>query len=119
MGLQNASKNPVHKMGQRLTRFLAADHICMAYVELEPDRVSTVAASWLRRLPRFPCSLTQPLGYNQYRLLGHSVLDALIYQEKNPTNQLKRKLDAVVERRTDMDADRQEAATRNRHQRVR
>ena len=52
-------------------------------------------------------------------VLGHCVLDALIDQKTNPTNQLKRKLDAAVGRRTDMDADRQEAATRNVRQRVR
>ena len=119
VGVQNVLKNLVHRMRQRLTRFLATDRICMAYVEWESDRVSTVAPSWPRRLPRFPPSPTQPLGYDHYRLLGHSVLDALIDQKTNPTNQLKRKLDAVVGRRTDMDADRQEAATRNVRQRLR
>ena len=119
VGVQNVPKNLVHRMRQRLTRFLATDRICMAYVEWESDRVSTVAASWPRRLPRFPTSPTQPLGYDHYRLLGHSVLDALIDQRTNPTNQLKQKLDAVVGRRTDMDADRQEAATRNVRQRLR
>ena len=119
VGLQNVPKNLVHSMRQRLTRFLATDRICMAYVEWESARVSTVATSWPRRLPRFPPSPTQPLGYDHYWLLGHSVLDALIDQKTNPTNQLKRKLDAVEGQRTDMDADRQEAATRNVRQRLR
>ena len=119
VGLQNVPKNLVHSMRQRLTRFLATDRICMAYVEWESARVNTVETSWPRRLPRFPPSPTQPIGYDHYRLLGHSVLDALIDQKTNPTNQLKRKLDAVVGRRTDMDADRQEAATRNVRQRLR
>ena len=91
----------------------------MAYVEWEPDRVSTVATSLPRRLPRFPPSPTQSLGYHHYRLLGDSVPDALIDQKTNPTNQLKWNMDAVVGRRTDMDADRQEAATRNVQQRLR
>ena len=51
--------------------------------------------------------------------LGHSVLDALSDQKTNPTNQLKRKLDDVVQWRRDVDADRQEAATRNVRQRLR
>ena len=63
--------------------------------------------------------LHHPFGYDHYRLLGHSVLDAVIDQKTNPTNQLKRKPDAVVGRRTDMDADRQEAATCNVRQRLR
>ena len=116
VGVQNVPKNLVHSMRQRLTRPLATDRICMAYVEWESARVSTVATSWP---PRFPPSPTQPLGYDHYRLLGHSVLDALIDQKTSPTNQLKRKLDALVGRRTDMDADRQEAATRNVRQRLR
>ena len=90
----------------------------MAYVEWESDIVSIVATSWPPRLPRFLPSPTQPLGYDHYRLPGHSVLDVLIDQKKSPTNQIKRKLDAVVGRRTDMDADRQEAATRNVRQRL-
>ena len=118
-GVQNVPRNLVHRMRQRLTRFLATDRICMAYVEWESDQVSTVATSWPRMLPRFQPSPTQPLGYDHYRLLVHSVLDALIDQKTNPTNQLKRKLDAVEGRRTDMDADRQEAATRNLRQRMR
>ena len=116
VGVQNVPQK-VSRMRQRLTRFLATDRICMAYVEWEFD--STVATSWPRRLPRFSPSPTQPLGYDHYQLLGHSVLDALIDQKTNPTNQLKRKLDAVVGRRTDMDADRQEAATRSVRQRLR
>ena len=119
VGVQNVPKNLVHRLRQQLTRFWATDRICMAYVEWQSDRVSTVATSWPRRLPRFPPSPTQPLGYDHYRLLGHSLLDALIDQKTNPTNQLKRELDAVVGRRTDMDADRQEAATRNVRQRLR
>ena len=119
VGVENVSKNLVHRMRQRLTRFLATDRICMAYAEWELNKVSTVATSWPRRLPRFPPSPTQPLGYDHYRLLGHSVLDALIDQKTSFTNQLKRKLDAVVGRRTNMDADRQDAATRNMQQRLR
>ena len=53
VGGQSAPNNLVHTMRQRLTRFLATDQICMAYVEWEPDCVSTVATSWPRRLPRF------------------------------------------------------------------
>ena len=111
--VQNVPKNLVHSMRQRRTRLLAADRIHIAYMEWEPDRVSTVATSWLRRLLRSPPLSTQHLSYDHYRLLGHCVLDALIDQKTNPTNQLKRKLDAVVGQRTDMDADRQEAATCN------
>ena len=99
VGAQNLPKNLVHKMRQRLTRFLVADRICMPYMELEANRVSTVAASWPRRLRRFPPKPTQPLGYDRDWLLGHGVLDALIDQETNPTNQLRRKLDALVGRR--------------------
>ena len=83
----------------------------MAYVEGRFDRVSTVATSGRGGFRDFHPQ--QPLGYDHYRLLGHSVLDALIDPKTNPTNQLKRKLDALVGRRTDMHADRQEAATRN------
>ena len=32
VGVQKSPKNLVHKMRQRLTRFLAADRICIAYV---------------------------------------------------------------------------------------
>ena len=119
VGVQNIPNNLVHRMRHRLTRLLATDQICMAYVKWEPDHVSTVATSWPRSLQRFPTSPTQPLGYNHYRLLGHCILDALIDQKANPTNELKRKVDAVVGRRTDMEADRQEAATRNVWQRMR
>ena len=118
MGVQKVPKNLVQRVGQRLARFWSADHICMAYVEWEPDRVSTVANSWLRRLPAVPRSPRQPLGYNQYCLLGRSVLDALIDHKTNPTDQLKRKVDAVVGREADMDSDRQEAAMRNLRQSV-
>ena len=117
--MQKVPENLVHGMRQRLTRFLAADWIGMAYVELEPDRVSTIGTSWQRRIPRSPPSPTEPLGYDHYRLLGHSVLDALIDKKTNPTNQLERKLDAVVGRGTDMDAYRQEAATCNVRRRMR
>ena len=86
VGVQNVPQNPVQRLRQRLTRFLAPDHICMAYVETKPDRVSTVQTSWQRRLPRFPLSPTQPLGYDHCSLLDHSVLDALIDQKTNPTN---------------------------------
>ena len=113
VGVQDVPQNLVYRMRQRLRRFSATDRIRMAYVEWESHRVSTVATSWPRRLPSFPSSPTQPLGYDHYRLLGHSVLDCLIDQKTNPTNQLKQKLDASVARRTDMDGDRQEAATRN------
>ena len=119
VGVPNVPQNLVHKMRQRPTRFSATDRICIAYVEWEPDRISTVATSWPRRLPRFPPSPTQPLGYDHYRPLGHSVLDALMDEKTNSTNQLERKLDAVVGWRTDMDADRQEAATGNVRQRFR
>ena len=118
LGVQNGPKNLVHRKRQRLTRLLATDQVCMAYVEWESNRVSTVATSWPRRLPRFSPSPTQPLGYDHYRLLGHSVLDALMDQKKSFNNQLERELDAVVGRRTDMNADRQEAATRNVRQRL-
>ena len=53
VGVQNVPANLVRRMRQGLTRFLATDRNCMAYVEWEPDRVSTVATSWPRRLPRF------------------------------------------------------------------
>ena len=119
VGVQNVPQNLVPRMRQRLTRFLATDRIGMANVERESDRFSTIGPSWPGRLPRFPSSPTQPLGYDHYRLLGHSVLDALIDQKTNPTNQLKRKLNAVVGRRTDMDADRREAAPRNVPQHLR
>ena len=49
VGVQNIRMNLVHKMRQRLTRFLAADQICMAYVKSEPERVSIIAVSWPRR----------------------------------------------------------------------
>ena len=119
VGVQNVPQHLVHRMHQRLTRVLATDRICMAYVEWESDRVSTVATSGPWSLPRCLPSPTQPLGYDHYRLLGHSLLDALIDQKTNPTNQLKRKLDAIVGRRKHMDADRQEAAPRNVRQRLR
>ena len=119
VGVQNVPKNLVHKRRQRLTRLLAADRICMAYAEWEPHRLSTIATSWPQRLPRFPTAPKQPLGYNHYWLVGLGVLHALIDEKTNPTNQLKRKLDAVVGRRTDMDVDRQESATRNKRERVR
>ena len=85
----------------------------MAYVEWQAGRVSAVAMTWPRRLLILPSSPAQPLGYDHYRQLGHTVLDALIDQKTNQTNQLRRKMDAVVGRSTDMDADKQEAATRN------
>ena len=119
VGVQNVPHNLVHRMRQQLTQCLATDRICMAYVEWEPDGVSRVATLWPRRLPTFPASPTQPLGYDHYRLLGRCVLDALIDEKTNTTNQLERKVDVVVGRRTDMDADRQEAATRNVRQRMR
>ena len=81
VGVQNVPKNLVYKMQQQLTRFFAADRICMAYVEWEPNRVSTVATSWPGMLPSFPPSPTQPLGYDHCRLLGQCVLDALIDQK--------------------------------------
>ena len=119
VGVQKVIKILVQRMRQRLTRYLAADRIYRAYVEWKPQGVSTLATSWPRGLRRLLPSPTQPLNYDHYWLLAHSVLDALIDQKTNPTNQLKRKLDAVVGRRTDMNADRQEAATRNVRQRVR
>ena len=119
VGVQNVPENLVHRMRQRLTTFFLTDRICMAYVEWESDRVSTVATSWPRRLPRFPPSPTRPLGYDHYQLLGHSVLDSLIDQKTNPNNKLRRKLDGVVGRKKDMDANRQEAATHNVRQRLR
>ena len=111
VGVQKVPQNLVHRMRQQMYRFLTTDRICMAYVEWGPDNVSTDATSWPQRLPRLPPSPTQPLGYDHYQLLGHCVLGALIDQKTSPTNQLKRTLDAVVGWRTDMDADRQEAAT--------
>ena len=54
VGVENVAKNLVQSMQKRLTRVLAADRICMAYVEWNPDRVSTVATSLPRRLPRIP-----------------------------------------------------------------
>ena len=54
MGVQNVPKILVQRMQKRLTRFLAADRICMAYGEWDPDRISTVATSLPRRLPRIP-----------------------------------------------------------------
>ena len=53
------------------------------------------------------------MGYEHYQQLGHNVLDPLIDQKENPTNQLKRKLDVVMERIRDMAANRQEVLTRN------
>ena len=90
----------------------------MAYMEWEPDGVSTFANSSPRRLLAFPPSPAKTLGYNHYGPLGHSLLDACVDHQTNPTNQLEWKMDAVVGRRTDMDADRQEAATHKVHQRV-
>ena len=119
MGVQNVPKKLVKRMQQRLMRFLEADRIGMAYVEWELDRVNTVAHLWPKRLPASQPSPAQPLGYDHYRLLGHSVLDALIDQKIKPTNQRKRNPGAVVGRRTDMDANRQQAGTRNARQRVR
>ena len=49
VGVENVPQKLVHRMRQRLARFLPTDRICMAYVEWEPDRVSTVATSWPRR----------------------------------------------------------------------
>ena len=46
VGVQKVPKNLVHRMRQRLTGILTADRICMACLELEPDRVSTVAIFW-------------------------------------------------------------------------
>ena len=116
---QNVPQKLVHRMQQRLTRCLATDRICMAYLEGDSECVTTVAISPPRRLPRFRPSPAKSLGYDHYRLLGHSVLDALIDEKTIPTNQPKLKMDAVVGQRTDMDADRQEAATRNLRQRMR
>ena len=58
VGVQNVSQNVVHRMPQRLARRLATDRIGTAHVEWKSDRVSTVATSWPRRLPRFPPSPT-------------------------------------------------------------
>ena len=88
VGVQSVPQNLVHRMRQRLTRFLATDRSRMAYVEWESDRVSTVATFWLRWIPRFAPSPAQPLGYDHYRLLGHSVSGALIDQKTNPPTQL-------------------------------
>ena len=44
VGVQNVPQNLLHRMRQRLTRFLATDRICMAYVEGESDRVSNVSS---------------------------------------------------------------------------
>ena len=91
----------------------------MACVEWELERFSTVATLCPRRLRRFPASPTRPLSYEQYRLFRNNVLDALIDQKTTPTYQLAWKLDAVVGRRTHMNANRQEAGTRNVRQKVR
>ena len=61
VGVQNVTENLVHRMRQRLTTFWSTDRICVAYVEWKPGRVSTVATSWSRMLPRFPPSPTQAL----------------------------------------------------------
>ena len=103
VGLQNVPKNLVHRMQQLRIELLVADRIWMAYMEREPDGVSTGATWWPRRLPTFPTSPAESLGYSHYRLLGHSVLDALIDQNTNPTNQLKWKLDVVLRSRTNID----------------
>ena len=58
VGVQNVPKNLEHRVRQRLTSFFATDQICMAYVESEWNRVSTVVTSWPRMLPRFPPSPT-------------------------------------------------------------
>ena len=84
MGVQNAPQTLVHRMRQGLTTLLATDRICMAYAEQNPDRVSTVASFWLRRLRTFPTSQTEPLRYHHYQLLGHCVVDALIDQKETP-----------------------------------
>ena len=105
---------------KKICRILSGcDRICMAYMEWELNRVSSVPILWARGLPRFPPSPTQPLRYDLYWLLGHSMLDALLDQNTNPTNQVKQKLNAVVGSSTYMDADRQEPATRNVRQQVR
>ena len=115
VGGQNVPKN----LRQQRTRFSATDRFLIATVEWEFNRVSSVAPLWSRRISRIPPSPTQPLGRNHYRLLGHGILDAFIDQKTNFTNQLKQKLDAAVGRRTDMDAEGQEAGTRNVRQHVR
>ena len=94
------------KMRQRLTTYLTSDRICMFYVEFSTDRVSTVANICPQRLPPFPRSSTNPKGFHHYRDLGHTVLDTLI-DHKDPSNHLKRKLDSILGRQTDMHADRQ------------
>ena len=63
VGVQKVPKNLVHRMRQRLTRFLATYRICMACMEWESDRVSTVATSWPRRLPRHNPLVTTTTGY--------------------------------------------------------
>ena len=61
VGEQKVPKNLVHRMRQRLTRLLATDRICMAYVEWESDRVSTVATSWRGGYRDFQPHLHNPL----------------------------------------------------------
>ena len=56
VGVQKVPKNLGQRMRQQLTRLLAVDGICMAYVEWERDRVRPVANLWQRRLPAFPTS---------------------------------------------------------------
>ena len=110
LGVQNVHQNLVHRMQQRLTKF-SGDRPYLHGLSAMGVRPSQHRCNFAAA--RFPPSPTKPLGYDNYRLLGHSVLDVLVDQKTNPTNQLKRKLDAVVGGRTDMGADRQEAATRN------
>ena len=61
VGVQNVPQNLVHRMRQRLTRFLATDWIGMAYVKRERDRVSTVAPS-------------SPRGYRDFHPNQHNPL---------------------------------------------
>ena len=61
VGVQNVPETLVHRMRQRLTRFWATDRICIAYMEWEPNRVRTVATSWVGDYPDFHLHQCNPL----------------------------------------------------------
>ena len=69
VGVQNVFIIVVHRMRQRLARFLPADRICMTHVEWEPGQ----------HCCNFPDEEVTEIP--TYSLLGHSVLNALIDQK--------------------------------------